>query len=294
MPTAVPVLVTANVIAVPLMVVVPVLPLAPMFVTTLPVPVIAPTVIVEVIEDEPARLAVTVRVPAVAPMSETEQLPELRVHVLRERMPFVLLVLKPTVPEKFVGATLIVHGVVAPTTIEYEVHTRLNAVGVPASTETLAAFSELPWLLESPEYEALMVTAPVDEGATKVVKQLEGVVSVVRTHAALGLNEPDPTLNVTVPVGEEPVTVTVHSVDAPSAIVDGLQATTVTVATCTPAVMVKVADVISLFVVESLTTTMPLLEPLVITDMLPGMLPEPSVVNCRVEEHVLALTVLAS
>jgi hypothetical protein len=253
-----PVLVTANVIVVPVMVVVPVLPPAPMLVATLPVPVMALLVdeiivIVGVVEDEPAKLAVTVRVPAVAPMSETEHSPELRIQVLRERTPFVLLVLKPTIPGRD-GVTVIVHSVGVPTTTEDEVHARLNVVGVPDSTRTLEAFSELPRLLESPEYEALMVTEPATEGATNVVKQLEGVVSVVSTHAALGLNEPDPTLKVTVPVGEEPVTVAVHNVEAPSTMVDGLQATAVTVATCVLVVIVTVDVVVAVAPSKSVTS----------------------------------------
>ena len=59
-------------------------------------------------------------------------------------------------------------------------------------------------------------------------------------------------------------------------------------------VIVKVAEVITLLEVGSLTTTRPLLAPLVVTDLPPGMLPDESVVNWCAEEQTDAKPVDAS
>jgi len=59
-------------------------------------------------------------------------------------------------------------------------------------------------------------------------------------------------------------------------------------------VMVNVAEVITLLEVGSLTTTRPLLAPLVVTDLPPGMFPDESVVNWCAEEQTDAVTVDAS
>lgn len=76
-----------------------------------------------------------------------------------------------------------------------------------------------------------MLTEPEAEGATKLTKQVPAADPEVTTlQTAEGANEPEALVNVTVPVGEEPLTVAVQSVEAPPVRLEGLHATATVVA----------------------------------------------------------------
>src|SRR5271169_3042399 len=95
------------------------------------------------------------------------------------------------------------------------VETPTAPLGVPRLNEgTLTPkLCELTALLASPEYEATIVDVPVSRGAMNVTEQ----VPAASVQLEVGEKAPELLVNVTVPVGESPVTVDVHLVDAPPA-----------------------------------------------------------------------------
>jgi hypothetical protein len=83
------------------------------------------------------------------------------------------------------------------------------------------------------------LTDPEAGGATNLAKHVPAAgPEATRLHTAEGANEPEVLVKVTVPVGEEPVTVAVQIVDEPPVGSEGLQ-TTATVVGAVPLLTVN-------------------------------------------------------
>ena len=133
--------------------------------------------------------------------------------------------------------------------------------------------------------EAVTVCAPTDDdGTVKVQEKAPADDVVCEVQVCVPGGEP---AKVKVPIAvltEKPDPVT--RTDEPTA-------PWVSTSEIAGVVIVKVAEVITLLEVGSLTTTRPLLTPLVVTDLPLGMLPDESVVNWSAEEQTDGEPVLA-
>lgn len=86
---------------------------------------------------------------------------------------------------------------------------------------------ELPALLESPPYEAVIVTGVVDAAGVNVTRHVpDDSVQVVELNCVVLPTEVE---NVIVPIGDEPVTVAVHVEAEPTFTGDGAHETDVDV-----------------------------------------------------------------
>jgi hypothetical protein len=133
--------------------------------------------------------------------------------------------------------------------------------------------------------DAVTAFGPLDDGTVNAQENMPVVEVVWLVHVCVAGGAP-PYEKVPIVVStENPVPVTVT--DEPTASGLGLREIAGTVT-------VKVTEAITLFEMGSLTTTRPLLAPLVVATIPPGMLPEASVVNWSAREQVVAELVEAS
>jgi hypothetical protein len=184
------------------------------------------TVIVVLVDEprlfvSPEYIAVRVGLPAIVSEYETAHEPDDKVHEVGVNAPPEDDDEKLTVPVGLYPVTVAVHVVLWDTDTELGEHD--TDVVDDALFTVIVVDPEEPRLLASPEYVAVIVRLPTAVAVAVVEHERDD-----RVHE-VGLNERPEPLHDTLPVGLEPVTVAVHAVDEPTAIVVGLHDTDVVV-----------------------------------------------------------------